>query len=193
MKPKLYSYLAFVLFAAIFIVACKKGDTGPAGPAGPAGAAGAAGAAGTKGDSATANVTYSAWTDIIFTMVTSPNASKPTGFDTLGYVYKWVVPKLTLDILSKGNIQVFLNVGTATSPDVFSLPYTDLIFSNGASIVPDYAIDTIYLTANVNASTVTNAGVKSQQYRYVLIPGTKPASANLKDYNSVKNYFKLPD
>jgi len=194
MKPKLYSYLAIVLFAAIFIVACKKGDTGPAGPAGPAGAAGAAGAAGPKGDSATANVTYSPWTDISFTMVTSPNASQPTGFDTLGYTYKWFVPKLTSDILTKGSVHVYWNVGSAASPDVFTLPFFDvLLFGNGFSIEPYFAADTIYLTANFDASSVTDAGVKYQQFRYVLIPGTIPASTNVKDYNAIKNYFKMPD
>lgn len=188
MKPKLYSYLAFVLFAAIFIVACKKGDTGPAGPAGPAGAAGAAGAPGAKGDSATANVTYSAWLDVTFQQAIDPNADTAIAGLYFGYI---LAPKLTADVISKGQITTYFNFGSAANPDIVTLPYTDII-SFGTSIVPDYVVDSIYLTANVNASTQTSNGVKVGQYRYVIIPGTKPASVNTKDYNSVKNYFKLP-
>ncbi len=188
MKPKLYSCLAIVLFAAIFVISCKKGDTGPAGPAGPAGAAGAAGAAGPKGDSTTANVTYSAWTDVTFTQAVDPVADTAITGLYFGYI---VAPKLTADVISKGQITTYINLGSAASPDIFTLPYTDIIFQ-GVSIVPDYVVDTIYLTANVDASTTTSGGVKGLQFRYVIIPGTKPASVNTKDYNSVKNYFKLP-
>ena len=192
MKPKLYSCLAIVLFAAIFVISCKKGDTGPAGPAGPAGAAGATGAQGPKGDSTTANITYSAWTDVTYTVVTTPDTVVVGKIDTLGFVAKIVAPKLTADILTKGEIKTYFNFGSSTNPDVVPLPYTDII-TTGVSIMPDFIVDTIYLTANVNASTVTQSGVKFRQYRYILIPGTTPASVNLKDYNSVKNYLKLPD
>lgn len=196
MKPRLYSYLAIALSAAVLIVACKKGDTGPAGPAGPTGAAGATGPQGPKGDSATANVTYSAWTDVAFTVVTTPDTVVVGKLDTLGYVAKIVAPKLTADILTKGEIKAYVNFGSSTNPDVVPLPYTDLI-TTGVSIMPDFIVDTIYLTSNADASTVTQSGVKFRQYRYILIPGTVPAAANpaikWNDYNSVKSYFKLPN
>jgi hypothetical protein len=191
MKPKLYSYLAFVLFAAIFIVACKKGDTGPAGPAGPAGAAGAAGAQGPKGDTGTANVIYSAWTDVTYTPITD-DTTNPGTIDTLAWGAVISAPKLTADILSKGEIKVYFNFGSTASPDVIPLPFIDFI-STGWNIQVDLAVGNIYLTANQNFSTQTNNGVKAGQYRYILIPGSVPASVNAKDYNSVKNYFKMPD
>lgn len=195
MKPKLYSYLAIGLFAAIFVFSCKKGDTGPAGPAGAAGAAGPAGPQGPKGDSATANVTYSAWTDVTYTLFTAPDTVVAGKIDTLGGIAKIVAPKLTADILTKGEIKVYINLGTAANPDVFPLPYVGF---NGVLISPDFIVDTIYLTTNIGyAGTTTQNGVKSQQYRYILIPGTQPAIANpavkWNDYNSVKSYFNLPN
>jgi len=190
MKPKLYSYLAIVLFAAIFIVACKKGDTGPAGPAGPAGAAGAAGAPGPKGDTGTANVIYSAWTNVTFTPLIldtiSPGVVDTTWGGTLA------APKLTADLLSKGKIEVYYNFGTVANPDVVPLPLTDLIFT-GLNIQIDLAVGNIFLSSNGNVTSGRLQGPNSGQYRYVLIPGSVPASINAKDYNSVKNYFKLPD
>jgi hypothetical protein len=190
MKPRLYSYAAIVLASAVLIYSCsKKGDTGPAGPAGPQGPAGTQGP---KGDSTTANVTYSAWTDVAFSPVTIPDTVDPTKKDTLYFVGAIVAPKLTADVISKGQISTYLNFGTTASPDVVPLPFTDLIFT-GWNIQVDYAVDSIYLTANVNASTYTNGGSKQAQYRYVIIPGTKPASVNTKDYNSVSSYFKMPN
>jgi len=191
MKPRLYSYLAIVLASAVLVYSCKKGDTGPAGPAGPAGAAGAAGAAGPKGDTGTANVIYSAWTDVTFNPVIIDTGT-PAKPDTLYYLGSIVAPRLTANVISKSEISTYLNVGTAANPDVFPLPYTDILFQ-GLTVQVDFVPDSIYFSANFNASTRNQGGVKSLQYRYVIIPGSVPASANKSDYNSIKNYFKLPD
>jgi len=192
MKPKLYSYLAFVLFAAIFIVACKKGDTGPAGPAGPAGAAGAAGAQGPKGDTGTANVIYSAWLDVPFQIVTD-DTTNPGTIDTLGWQAIITAPKLTNTILSQGAVKVYFNFGTAAAPDILELPFTDP-FSYGINITAEFAQGQIFLFSLLgDPSTQTTTSGKIRQFRYVLIPGSVPASVNAKDYNSVKNYFKMPD
>ena len=120
MKPKLYSYLAIVLFAAIFIVACKKGDTGPAGPAGAAGAAGTPGAPGPKGDSATANVTYSAWLDVTFL----PDTVRDPNVDTLillGYYATINAPKITSTVLSQGEIKTYVNFRHPGRPECCSI------------------------------------------------------------------------
>jgi hypothetical protein len=192
MKPKLYSYLAFVLFAAIFIVACKKGDTGPAGPAGPAGAAGTAGAPGPKGDSATANVIYSAWLDVPFQILTD-DTTHPGTIDTLGWEAVISAPKLTNTILSQGTVKVYFNYNTAAAPDIIELPFTDP-FSYGLNITTEFVQGQIFLFSLLgDPSTQTTTGGKIRQFRYVLIPGTVPASVNVKDYNSVKNYFKMPN
>src|ERR1700754_1166456 len=194
MKPKLYSYLAFVLFAAIFVIACKKGDTGPAGPAGPAGAAGAPGAPGAKGDSATANVTYSAWLDVTFL----PDTVRDPNVDTLillGYYATISAPKITSAVLSQGEIKTYVNFATTANPNVVPLPYTDIIFF-GSSITATYSAGAINLYSNGNASSYTDSDGKELQYRYVIIPGTKPAAVtpgvNWNDYNSVKNFLNLP-
>jgi len=200
MKPKLYSYLAFVLFAAIFIIACKKGDTGPAGPAGPAGAAGATGATGPKGDSATANVTYSAWTDVTFAPDTLHDLPDPTAIDTISFSASIAAPKLTSAVLSQGEIKVYINVGTAANPVVYPLPYSDIIYQSLITITPIFIPNNIILSSNYPnnyVGTYTDTDGKHQQYRYILIPGTKPASAtpglNWSDYNSVKKAFNLPN
>jgi len=191
MKPRLYSYVAILLASAVLVYSCKKGDTGPAGPAGPAGTAGTAGAPGPKGDTGTANVIYSAWTDVTYTPIIQDTGT-PAKPDTLFYVGAIVAPKLTSNVISKGEISVYLNAGSATSPYIYPLPFTDILFQ-GLTVQVNYVVDSIYLTANFNASTITQGGVKFQQYRYVIIPGSVPASADKKDYNSIKNYFKLPD
>ncbi|HEY4290246.1 MAG TPA: hypothetical protein VGN00_24265 [Puia sp.] len=191
MKPKLYSCLAIVLFAAIFVISCKKGDTGPAGPAGPAGAAGTAGAAGPKGDSGTANVVYSAWTDVTYAPITD-DTTNPGTIDTLAWAAAISAPKLTSDILNKGEIKVYFNFGSTANPDIIPLPFIDFI-STGWNIQVDLAVGNIYLTANDNFSSGTSGGVKLGQYRYILIPGSVPASVNVKDYNAVRNYFNLPN
>jgi len=191
MKPRLYSYVAIVLASAVLVFSCKKGDTGPAGPAGPAGANGNAGAPGPKGDTGTANVIYSAWLDVALQPVTIDTGT-PAKLDTLYWVGAIVAPKLTSAVISKGQISVYINAGSAANPDVFPLPYTDIIF-RGLDVQVDYVVDSIYITASFDAGTQTQGGVKTQQYRYVIIPGAVPASADKKDYNSIKNYFKLPD
>jgi hypothetical protein len=189
MKPKLYSYLAIVLFAAIFIVACKKGDTGPAGPAGPAGAAGASGSAGPKGDSGTANVIYSAWIDGSFTPEVYQDPSVPGQLDTLDFADTLSAPKITSTILTQGDIKVYFNYGSAAAPDIIPVPFTD-VFLN---ISVEFQVGKILLYSSANLTTQTQGGVKYGQFRYVILPGSVPASVNVKDYNAVKNYFKLPD
>ncbi len=195
MKPKLYSCLAIVLFAAIFVISCKKGDTGPAGPAGPAGAAGAAGAAGSagpKGDTGTANVIYSAWLNVPFTIVTD-DTTHPGTIDTLGWQAVISAPKLTNTILSQGTVKVYFNFGTAAAPDIIELPFTDP-FSYGINVTTEFVQGQIFLFSLLgDLSTQTTSSGNVGQFRYVLIPGAVPASINVKDYNSVKNYFKLPN
>ncbi|MBS1602158.1 MAG: hypothetical protein JST42_05775 [Bacteroidetes bacterium] len=196
MKPRLYSYVAILLASAVLVFSCKKGDTGPAGPAGPAGSAGAAGAAGPKGDTGTANVIYSAWTDVVFKVDTLHDLPDPTAIDTIDYSATITAPKITSDVLAKGQVTVYINVGSAASPVVFPLPYNDLAHGSALSISPLFALGQIVLISNAPndyVGTYTQSGVKYQQYRYVIIPGGVPASVNTKNYNSIKNYFKLPD
>jgi len=165
--------MVFLLMAA---ASCKKGDTGPAGPAGPAGPTGAAGAAGPAG---TANVIYSDWTTLTFIADTQHNGAV---IDTVGSHYSWNVPKLTADILNKGEIKVYINFGTTTTPDVAPIPYFD-----GSVILNDeFVLSTILMGSN--------AYVKAP-FRYILIPGgTSARSAiNWNNYADVKKALNLKD
>ena len=176
-----------LLAASLLIVACKKGDPGPQGDKGDkgdAGAQGATGATGSKGAAGTANVLYSDWLDLGFTQ------------DPSGIFFAQIdEDKLTDDILSKGEIKVYVNLGTAAEKIVFPLPFT----SGTAQISPLYAEGLIELDANVNASTAVDqsTGQKFRQYRYVLIPGgahvRMDKQINWNNYEEVKNYLGLKD
>ena len=105
-----------------------------------------------------------------------------------------VIPAPTLDnaMLTYGEIKVFLNVGTAAEPSVWSLPLTDLVVY-GLNITLTYETGQITLISNVDAGTVTTADGKFQQYRYILIPGGVPATKapDWNNYPAVKSYLKL--
>jgi hypothetical protein len=152
----------FTLFLSTTNVSCKKGDTGP------------------KGDTGNANVIYSGWLDVAYTPV------KNTAGDTLYMESSIPAPKLTDSILSKGDVKVFLNLGTAAAPEIVSIPYAEVIYSS----YKRGAIDLIAYTTF--AGTVTQGGQKYQQYRYVLIQGSVPARM-ATDYNSLKEAYKIPD
>jgi len=192
-KSSLTLLASLVLITFIF-TQCQKGDVGPAGPAGPTGPAGAAGTPGStgpKGDTGTANVIYSPWLDVTYTAETDPN----TG-DTLDFVAHITANKLTQAILDKGEMKVYMNWGTQTNADVAPLPILDPFFT-GVVINPEFLVQKIDLYSNFNASTITNAGQKYLQYRYILIPGSvagrlaQPVDWN--NYSKVQAYLGLTD
>ena len=177
---------------SILTVSCgKDGDTGPAGAAGPAGPSGPAGPAGPQGPDGTANVIYSDWLDVAYEADTIHTAGG--GIDTVGYFAQIDVAKLDLDMLSTGEIKVYLNGFSAADPTVIPLPYFN-IYTN-LSINPVFYLNTIELYSNGDISTVQdNAGVKYQQYRYVLIPGgeeARKAKIDWNNYEEVKKYLNL--
>jgi Tfp pilus assembly protein PilW len=173
-----------LLFAiTLLFVACKKGDTGPEGPPGPQGP---------KGDSATANIIYSPWLDVTYSADTLHVGSV---IDTIGFYANVTATKLSSTIISGGEIKIYMNLGTAASPDVVSLPYIDVF--TGVSVSPEFLVQKIFLYANTNASTVTKSGAKYLQYRYILVPGVVPARKSTQpdwnNYNQVKTYYHLND
>ena len=189
-----YPQLFVVLFAITLLLSnCgKKGDPGAEGPAGQNGAAGPAGPAGPKGDAGTANVIYSDWLDVAYLPDTVHNGNT---IDTVGFMATISAPKLDMDILTKGEIKVYVNFRTSADPIVYPLPYVDIIFE-GISISPAFYLQTIDLYANADASTVTENGTKFLQYRYILIPGGTKASrkmVDLNNYNEVKKFYGLRD
>ena len=183
----LHHIVSCLLATSLLIGACKKGDPGPQGEKGDkgdAGSQGATGATGSKGDPGTANVLYSDWLDLGFTQ------------DPSGVFFAQIEDdKITDDLLSKGEIKVYVNLGTAAEKIVFPLP----LISGSAQITPLFAEGLIELDANLNASTATNSqtGQKTRQYRYVLIPGgahlRMDKHINWNNYEEVKNYLGLKD
>jgi hypothetical protein len=185
--------LCFIAAFVLLVASCsKEGPAGPAGATGPAGPAGAAGAAGPKGDTGVANVIYSAWLDAIYLLDTVKQGN--VVIDTLGWYVDAVVPKLTNSILTTGEIKVYVNLGSAATPAIIPLPYFDP--SSFLSINPLFSAASISLYANAPVSTYTDAtGAKRQQWRYILIPGGKPARSaiNWNNYAEVQQYLGLKD
>lgn len=182
----LYRIACYALAITIAFTACKKGDPGPQGPKGDTGATGANGAKGDKGDkgdAGTANVYYSAWKDAAFVL------------DTANAVYftQFAEAKVTDNILSSGEIKVYINLGTPANKVVSPLPY----IQGNVQIRPYYAMGTIEVDANVNVSTVTVNGDKHYQYRYIIIPGGQAIRMSTKvdwnNYAEVQAYLGLKD
>lgn len=160
-------------------LSCKKGDVGPQGPKGEQGEKGDKGDNGNKGDkgdTGSANVIYSDWLSVTFT--------------NSGGVYSGTinVPKLTADILNKGEIAVYERtmIGLPPTTAVYSkLPYT-----NGTTwIRVNMEVGRIIIRSNSNSIST---------YRYVLIPGGVQASATARyldfgDYGAVKSFYSIKE
>ncbi|MBC9931820.1 collagen-like triple helix repeat-containing protein [Chitinophaga qingshengii] len=199
MRRLMYSLPILLLMATavLFTTSCsKKGDAGPAGQQGQKGDKGDkgdTGAGGSKGDPGTANVIYSDWLDVPF----KPDTVHMAGgrIDTIGWYAGISAPKLSVSLLTSGEVKVYINLGTAADPVVAPLPYNE---GNGIYIRYVAFKESLQLDANVNAGTyLNNAGAKVLQYRYILIPGgTAARKANAVDWNNykaVKDYLGLKD
>ncbi len=163
------STLITVFFFAAFLLAigsCSK--TGTAGATGP------------KGDTGTANVIYSAWTTLTFKVDTVHSGSV---IDSVGSEYTWSAPKITADIVNKGELKVYVNFGTTTAPDIAPIPY----FDGSVYLNDQFSVGEIYM--------YSNAIVAGIPFRYILIPGGTGArsAVDWKNYASVKKYLHLPD
>lgn len=171
---------------SLFFVSCSKGDAGPEGPEGPAGPQGPQG---TPGPAGTANVIYSNWLDVTFTE-DEDDQGNPTGT----YYAEINAAKLTNEILSRGDMKVYINLGSAAEPYIAPLPMSDPFYDVHCSA--EFLLQKIFLYADTDLSTVTEQGVKYLQFRYILIPGgtgARVAQPDWKDYNKVKEFYGLPD
>ena len=183
----LHHLFYYMLAVALMTTACKKGDDGPKGEKGDKGDAGAQGTPGSKGDKGdpgTANVSYSAWLDLAF-------AKDSASGDFFAQIKE---AKVTDNLLSTGEIKVFVNLGTPATKVVAPLPFVDVV--DGVQINPLFAVGIIQIGANGNASTVVDQnGNKRRQYRYVLIPGGTAVRRNVNwnNYEEVKALLGLKD
>jgi hypothetical protein len=180
-------------FTILFVACSKEGPAGAKGDTGAQGAAGPAGPAGTpgpKGDTGTANVIYSAWTDVKYNPEIDPNNG-----DTLDFLGTINAPKLTNAILNSGEMKVYCNLGSATTPTVIAIPYA----FEGILISPAFQLQKVLLVSNAPnevVGTYTTGTTKFQQYRYILIPGSvqgRYSHVNWKDYEEVKRRFNIKD
>lgn len=184
----LHHVFYYMLAVALTVTACKKGDPGPQGEKGDKGDTGGTGAngqTGGKGDPGTANVMYSDWLDLGYSL------DQASGI----YFTQIDEPRLTDELLTTGEVKVYINLGSAAEKVVSVLPYR----SGTAQITPFFLDQLIELDATVNASTVTDptTGTKFRQYRYVIIPGGVNIRAEKKvdwnNYSEVKAYLGLKD
>jgi hypothetical protein len=166
----------------LFTYCSKDGDAGPQGPAGPAGPAGPTGPTGPQGPAGTANVIYSNWTDTVTYFLTSATTT-----DTI--IGTLLAPKLTADILNKGEIKVYANLNTTADPLIVPLP-----LHGGAFLGPNGFIDVVFSTGEINI--ISNRNIDGLPLRYILIPGGAPARMATIDWNNyeeVKKYLGLKD
>jgi hypothetical protein len=163
----------FTLFLSTTNTGCKKGDDGA------------------KGDTGTANVMFSPWTDVIFT------PAKNSAGDTVAWVAEMNAPKLTKNILDSGTVKVYLNAGTSADPFIVSLPFTDLYAYVGVQNLNVYfTVGKINMYATDDAGTITSSGQKAYQFRYVIIPGsvsTGRSAVNWDNYEAVKALYHIKD
>jgi len=184
----LHHFFYYLLAVALTVTACKKGDPGPQGEKGDKGDTGATGAngqTGTKGETGTANVMYSDWLDLGYSL------DQASGI----YFTQIDEAKLTDQFLTTGEVKVYINLGSQAEKIVSVLPYR----SGNAQITPFFIEGLIELDANVNASTATDpsTGAKFRQYRYILIPGgahvRRETKVDWNNYSEVKAYLGLKD
>ncbi|MBO9201220.1 MULTISPECIES: hypothetical protein [Niastella] len=153
----------FTLFLSTTNVSCKKGDTGP------------------KGDTGVANSVYSAWKTVTYqAAVIQPG-------DTVG-VATLKAPEITKDVLDKGMIHVYANLGTAAAPDIVQIPYQDF-YLTGIYVNVDYEVGNINFVSNILANGL---------YRYIIVTGTIPAggrqaTVDWNNYEEVKKFYNLKD
>jgi hypothetical protein len=196
-KLRLFPYILGMALITMIVSCSKEGPQGPAGAAGPAGPAGPSGPQGPAGPAGTANVIYSNWLDVTYTPVKDTQTDGT--IDTLAWTANITAPKLDTSILNRGEIKVYLNAGTSTSPLVAPLPLTDFYYILYVqNLNPYFSPGSIDLISTDDASTITYQGAKYYQYRYILIPGGTSSGRYAKNidwnnYNQVKTYLGLKD
>ena len=178
-----------VLCVSLLLNSCSKGSDGAAGATGPAGPAGPAGPTGAVGS---ANVIYSAWTDVAMAI----NSNQTAFIGTI------TAAKIVDSILQKGDVKVYINLNTAAAPAVSPLPYSESYFVTDTTtlvyhLYPVFQLGKITLVGNADFSTTGTGTAKTGQYRYIIIPGGvasgRSATIDWNDYAEVKKYLDLKD
>lgn len=140
-----------------------------------------------QGPAGTANVEYSGWntaTNIRDTIIDATNQVIAT----------LSAPAITQNDLNDASFMIFINFGDG----VFPLPYTSVAggTSNTISFIPQVGQFIITRITSDNSGSVSLNPV--MQYRYVIIPGGQNIGViqqhiDLRNYQAVKRYFRIPD
>lgn len=174
--------------------AANQGVQGEQGPEGEQGEQGEQGSQGPKGNTGTANVIYSDW---IPTGLPNPITTSGAGFDIDAL-------DLTKDIMDKGTIMVFGRNLTIFGFDYFALPFITGENQHNFRIEKEKVL-------RITAATLSGAASSQvgnpffEDYRYVIIPGGKPATTgpvigakakalnySKMSYEELTQYFGFP-
>jgi hypothetical protein len=167
----------FLMTLPMMMNSCKKGDTGPAG---------------------TANVIFSDW-------FTATPWTKDTVFDVYGFNYSKSAPDITQNVLDSGTVIVYgklkgYNTLIWPTNNVGQLPIViNYKFSSGGITYTDTW--SAFLSAGqvkirfVNDQDYYGSIANTHQFRYVIIPGAKKATASNyahMSYEEVCQELKIP-
>jgi hypothetical protein len=139
-----------------------------------------------QGPAGTANVQYSGWN-----YATNQRDTTIDGSSLV--IMTLAAPSITAAELNNSSIQVYCDFGAG----VFPLPYTS--FAGGKENTINYLPQVgrfiiTRFTADNSASISLSTLI---QYRYVIIPGSVALAVgnhiNLKNYEAVRKYFRIPD
>ena len=102
------------------------------------------------------------------------------------YIANVAAPKLTQDILDKGNVHVYWKIGSS----IYYMSYSQTLGSTTYTIFQIFTVGNIRLASSYAVSSST-------AIRYVIIPGGVAdgckAAINYRNYEEVKEYYNLPD
>jgi hypothetical protein len=139
-----------------------------------------------QGPAGTANVQYSGWNYATNFRDTTLDASQLV-------IANLAASSLTQTDLTTASIQVYCDFGEGVNP----LPYTS--FAGGKENTINYLpeVGNILITRFTSDNSASISLSSLIQYRYVIIPGSALISVanrvNLKNYEAVRKYFRIPD
>lgn len=136
-----------LIIVLVFSTCTKQGPSGPEGPVGP------------QGPPATNPVDYfsSGWVEVTF------------AFDEFSQSYFGVIDTYTLtsNVLTFGDVRLFINIGTEENPALISLPYTE---PSGLFVNATFETGRISLFSNWDPSTIESDGQKYRLFKFLVSP-----------------------
>ena len=169
------------------LIACKKGEQGNIGPSGSAGTNGAKGITGDKGIADAKGMISSDWIAVKGTDWRAATAAN-------SYFVAYTAPSLTVDIVNKGMIYVFIKTEGIEGTDALPLVnastgrrfYALIGLSNNAPSIQSYQ--------NVTPPSSTLSTTTNVSFRYVAVPaGARMSNIDWTNYEEVKKALNWKD